>query len=608
MTSKEELKVIPDILARTVGNHPDEAAYSDCRGGSSTWRTLTWSEFDKEVRLWRKALTASGLRKGDHVSVLLPNSIYAAVCDEAILGNALTPVPLHAVDTPSSSAFILNDSESKLLFVPKTLRWNAMTAVCREYPTLREVVVVEEDQVENAESSPVPVLTLKQWLARGESQELTGDYPEPGDLAAIVYTSGTTGKPKGVMLTHNNIVSNVLACEEVLELTDKDSFLSFLPFSHTFERTVTYYLAMLNGSHVYFARSIAKLAEDLQTVKPTVFISVPRVFEQFYAKIKAKTTAKGKLVSAFADQAVDIGWRRFCKANNLAIPASSSSWLDPFLWPLLEKKFAQPVRNLFGGRLRLSISGGASLGNAQGRFFCALGIPLQQGYGLTETSPVLSVNRAGANSPITVGQPLNNVMVRLSDEGELQVRAPSVMKGYWKRPDATAEVFTEDGWLKTGDLAEISENGRVRINGRIKEIIVTSTGEKIPPTDLEFAIQKDPLFEQIMCVGEGRPFISALSVVNKEEFAKLAASFNADPDDPATLERRDIRLQALKRLKRAASSFPQYGVPRNICLLREPWTIDNSLLTVTMKLRRRVIAERFKKEIEQLYETPQAKV
>ncbi|MFR1669775.1 MAG: AMP-dependent synthetase/ligase [Parasutterella excrementihominis] len=568
------MRVIPDLLAINEKVRPNKVAYRQFDDKSKTWISVTWKEFADMVRSWRKAFTASGLSKGDHAAVLLPNSITATACDLSILSQGMVPVPLHAVDTPSSSAFILNNSEAKILFVPRTLRWNAMLNAQKEYPYLKLVVTTGNDAEGASEDSPVPVVNLSDWLKQGENTDLKEVSIDPDDLAAIVYTSGTTGKPKGVMLTHDNVLSNVKSFSQVIDVGSDDVFLSFLPFSHTFERTVTFYFTLFLGAEVGFARSVLKLAEDLKIIRPTIFVAVPRVFEQFHSRIKASLQSKGSIAATLADQAEMIGWRRFCRRNGLAVPSSSASWLDSFIWPMLESRIVLPIRDVFGGRLRIAIAGGAALNNAIGRFYNAMGVELRQGYGLTETSPVISVNRENCNNPVTVGQPIPGLQIRLGDIEELQVKGPTVMKGYWKRPDATAEVFTEDGWFRTGDQADLSDAGRIRIKGRIKEIIVTSTGEKIPPTDMELAIQTDPLFEQVMVVGEARPFITALAVVNEAEWEKFAKEFNVDPSDDRMLMRRDIRMAALKRLKKAASRFPQYGIPRNIRLLKEHWTVD----------------------------------
>ena len=602
------MRVIPELLAINEKVRPNKVAYRQFDDKSKTWISVTWKEFADMVRSWRKAFTASGLSKGDHAAVLLPNSITATACDLSILSQGMVPVPLHAVDTPSSSAFILNNSEAKILFVPRTLRWNAMLNAQKEYPYLKLVVTTGNDAEGASEDSPVPVVNLSDWLKQGENTDLKEVSIDPDDLAAIVYTSGTTGKPKGVMLTHDNVLSNVKSFSQVIDVGSDDVFLSFLPFSHTFERTVTFYFTLFLGAEVGFARSVLKLAEDLKIIRPTIFVAVPRVFEQFHSRIKASLQSKGSIAATLADQAEMIGWRRFCRRNGLAVPSSSASWLDSFIWPMLESRIVLPIRDVFGGRLRIAIAGGAALNNAIGRFYNAMGVELRQGYGLTETSPVISVNRENCNNPVTVGQPIPGLQIRLGDIEELQVKGPTVMKGYWKRPDATAEVFTEDGWFRTGDQADLSDAGRIRIKGRIKEIIVTSTGEKIPPTDMELAIQTDPLFEQVMVVGEARPFITALAVVNEAEWEKFAKEFNVDPSDDRMLMRRDIRMAALKRLKKAASRFPQYGIPRNICLLKEHWTVDNGCLTVTMKLRRPIIREKLRAEIDELYTVPQNNV
>ena len=602
------VRVIPDLLVINENVRPSKVAYRQFNDKSKTWIGVTWKEFADMVRSWRKAFTAFGLKKGDHAAVLLPNSITATACDLSILSQGMVPVPLHAVDTPSSSAFILNNSEAKILFVPRTLRWNAMLNVQKEYPYLELVVTTGNDAESASPDSPVPVVNLSDWLKQSEKTELEDVSIDPNDLAAIVYTSGTTGKPKGVMLTHDNVLSNVKSFSQVIDVGPDDVFLSFLPFSHTFERTVTFYFTLFLGAEVGFARSVLKLAEDLKVIRPTIFVAVPRVFEQFHNRIKASLKSKGSIAATLADQAEMIGWRRFCRRNGLAVPSSSASWLYSFIWPMLESRIVLPIRDVFGGRLRIAIAGGAALNNAIGRFYNAMGVELRQGYGLTETSPVISVNRENCNNPVTVGQPIPGLQIRLGDMEELQVKGPTVMKGYWKRPDATAEVFTEDGWFKTGDQADLSDAGRIRIKGRIKEIIVTSTGEKIPPTDMELAIQTDPLFEQVMVVGEARPFITALAVVNEAEWEKFAKEFNVDPTDERMLMRRDIRMAALKRLKKAASRFPQYGIPRNIRLLKEHWTVDNGWLTVTMKLRRPIIREKLRAEIDELYTVPQNNV
>ena len=303
-----------------------------------------------------------------------------------------------------------------------------------------------------------------------------------------------------------------------------------------------------------------------------------------------------------ADRVVAAGWRDFCRANDLPLKDDGLPILDNVIKALYFDKVAQPVRELFGSRFKYIVSGGAALNGMVAKFFCAMEINIRQAYGLTEYSPVISMNGMTGNHPATVGLPLARCQVRAGENDELQVYGPSMMKGYWNLPKETADSFTEDGWLRTGDQVDLSDGGRVRIKGRIKEIIVTSTGEKISPVDVEFAIQEDHLFEQVMVVGEGRPYITALVVVNDMLFKLLCEEVGITPDSPALNLCRDLRAKVVKRVRMAARHFPQYCVPRNVYILRKHWTAEDGLLTPTMKLRRRQIAERFAKEIEELYD------
>jgi long-chain acyl-CoA synthetase len=325
------------------------------------------------------------------------------------------------------------------------------------------------------------------------------------------------------------------------------------------------------------------------------------VFERFYSRLMLTYRKMTPKKMSFFTWAQEVGWRRFCRDNGLPVEHSAREFLHLFVAGYLSRKAALPVRSIFGTRMRMLISGGAALNYTVAKFFCGMGLPLMQGYGLTESSPVISMSCPGNNHPLTVGEPVDDTQVRLGEMDELQVRGPQVMRGYWERPDETAKAFTEDGWLRTGDQADLSDGGRVRIKGRIKEIIVTSVGEKVSPVDLEFAIKEDHLFEQIMVIGENRPFITALVVPNQERWHALCADLELDPDDPTTMGSRDVRTTVLKRIRAASKNFPRYGQPRNVAIVPESWTVENGLLTTTRKLRRRQICERYAAEIEELY-------
>lgn len=600
----DDFKTLPQMLEHTLATKPDKEGYRYYDYEQEKWTSVTWREFGERVMRWRKAFAAMNLKRGDRVAMLLINSLDALTFDQAALANALVPVPLHAIDTPESAAYIMSDSGCRFLVTTTKARWNAIFHSDTPVPTLEQVVFTTEE--EEGQSNAAQYCGVKKWLDRGNNISVD-DLPQgPGeeDLAAIVYTSGTTGRPKGVMLTHRAVLSNVQDIAKEIPLDDEDLFLSYLPLSHTFERTATYYNCVAHGATLVFSRGPMQLAEDFKDIHPTVMCSVPRILEQFYAKIQSKYAIAGHSAQVMTERVVAAGWRDFCRANDLPLEADGLPEMDAIIKSLYFDQVAQPVRELFGPRFKYIVSGGAALNGMVAKFFCALGLNIRQAYGLTEYSPVISMNGMTGNHPATVGMPLARCQVRAGDNEELQVYGPSMMKGYWNLPKETAETFTEDGWLRTGDQVDLSDGGRVKIKGRIKEIIVTSTGEKICPVDVEFAIQEDHLFEQVMVVGEGRPYITALVVVNDMLFRLLCQEVGITPDSPALNRCRDLRAKIVKRVRQAAKHFPQYGVPRNVYILRKHWTAEDGLLTPTMKLRRRQIAERFANEIEELYESP----
>lgn len=596
------LTTLPELLTHHLTVRPDDVAYKVYDNASKSWKDLTFKNVYDQVHAWRHAFAArSELVRGDRVAMLLPNCPEAVFFDLSALSNTLVPVPLHAIDTPKSSAFILNDSGAKVLVTNKLLKWKQIREAA-ETPEIRLVVITDDKDCDDLEA-PIPVMTKETFLKLGETSQLPKEAPKATDLAALVYTSGTTGNPKGVMLTHRNVISNIQGVLKNLQPSGHETFLSFLPLSHTFERTTSYYLALGLGYTTAFNRSIANLQADFREIRPTVLMSVPRVYEMIYAKLQDGLAKKSKFVRYLFDWAVEVGWRRFCRENGLPVESSSRAWLDPFVAGFLDKKVGSQLRAVFGDRIHLYISGGAALSPAVARTFFALGVPIYQGYGMTETSPIISVNKVGHNHPNTVGPALPNIEVRLGEGDELQVRGPTVMKGYWNREEATKAIFTEDGWLRTGDVCTIYPDGNIRITGRIKEIIVTSTGEKVPPADLESAITSDRLFSQCMVVGDDRPFIAAVAVVNPDEFKTVCGELGLDPAKPESLQDPAFRKAALKRIKTSTAGLPNYGVPRQVHCTLDAWTIDNGLLTPTLKMKRNLIRQRYTAEINALYDT-----
>lgn len=592
------LRTLPELLTHHLQRRPQIPVYQFFDNRTKQWQILTVEETYERMMRWARAFAALGLKRGERVAMLLPNGIDAVCFDMAALSCALVPVPLHAIDTAGSSAYILRDSGARYLVTTKLNRWKDIRAAM-ELPDLNTVVITEEG-IETEVEGARTVTSIDHWLSTGEGAELPLG-PDPTDLAALVYTSGTTGKPKGVMLTHRNVMADIHGVLGSLCPDVNDVWLSFLPLSHTFERISTYYIALGMGNLVGFNRSIGLLQEDLRVIRPTLLMSVPRIYEKIYGKIQDRLATQPAYVRRLFDWAVEVGWRRFCRENGLPCPAGFSALFDPLVAGFLDKKVGGGIRKIFGGRPRVFISGGAAFNPQIAKTFLGLGVNILQGYGMTEASPVVCVNKLGSNYPQTVGVPLENLETKLGPNDELMVRGPNVMVGYWMRPEDTRAVLTEDGWLKTGDQADIYKSGHIRIKGRIKEIIVTSTGEKIPPADLEQAIEADPLFDQVMAVGEDRPYIACLAVVNAEQFKRFATELGKDPESENILMDKDVRNAALRRIKALTRDFPNYGIPRNVRLLNEAWSIENGLLTPTLKLKRARIRERYHKEIDELY-------
>ena len=604
VTPLEQIATLNELLEWRIEQTPESDAYRYFNAAAGKWQSYRWEQIGERVESWRRALAASELPPGARVAVLLPNGIDAVCIDQAALAQGLATVPMHALDNPESIAYIVRDCEASMLVVSTRGQWEQIAALGPTSPALKLVVVVDEVfSLCNLSPplSPVLIMSLLTWLAGNASAGISARPEVNADtLASIVYTSGTTGKPKGVMLTHGNVLSNVKGVLAGVHVLQSDLFLSVLPLSHTFERTVGYYLPMAAGSCVAYNRSVAQLSEDLAVIRPTVLVSVPRIYERSYGLLQDAVARSGALTRVLFGYMKAMGWRDFCRRQGMTDEdGAGTAWLDHALLPALRLLVARKVLARFGGRVRMAVCGGAPLPGPVAELFLAMGLPLLQGYGMTETSPVVTCNTPQDNWPHTVGRTLPGVEIRLGENSELQVRGEGVMQAYWRRPEESALAFV-DGWLRTGDQAAI-ENGRVRIIGRIKEIIVTSTGEKIAPADLELAIAGDTLFEQVFVTGEGQPFIAAFVVLNPNGWRKLARELKIDPDYGVNLRSPLVRSILLQRVRLLCRDFPHYAIPRTVCVTDVPWTLQNGLLTPTLKLKRRALLSHFSADIETIY-------
>jgi len=581
---------LPGLFRERVKRTPEKTAYRYYDPRKQRWQDITWRQSAKSVARIQAALANESLYPGDRVAIMLRNSPHWVQFEQAALGLGLVVVPLFPNDRTENISYVLQDAGVKVLLIEGVQQLRELEAISAQIEGLVRLLSIEPCKEYNRFTR---LLTLDEWLESVptvDESQLQAKENAAAELATIVYTSGTTGRPKGVMLSHRNILSNACAGIDAIPCYREDVFLSFLPLSHMLERTVGYYVPMVAGSEVVFARSVQDLAEDLLTQRPTVLISVPRIYERVYNKISAQLEDKSVFARNLFNKAITVGWDRFQNPDR------------PHLaWPILRALVASKIFAKLGGRLRLAICGGAPLSPLVAKMFIGLGMKLFQGYGLTETSPIIAANRDANNEPSSVGPPLRDVEVRIADNEELLVRGPLVMMGYWHNKAATQETIDSDGWLHTGDKARIDDEGRLYITGRIKEIIVLSNGEKVPPNDMELAIAMDPLFEQIMVLGEGKPYLSALCVLNPSQWQNLREILRVDSDNVKALDNEAVVAAVLNRVSEQIKAFPGYAQIQRIALSLDPWTIENGLITPTLKLKRQLIMERFADVIGDLY-------
>lgn len=593
----DSLHTLCEFFQNRVNKGPLDEALREFDKTTKQWISYSYEEVANKVKNWQRAFVASQITPGSRVAMLLPNGVDAVCFDQAAMANGLIPVPLHAIDTPSSSAFILEDSGATFLITNRLEKWEKIKEAGFDLSALKKVVITQEEPLPKEDITQ----NLVEWLKTITGTEELPPSPTEHDLACIVYTSGTTGKPKGVMLSHKNIASNVRSTLAHVKPEIGAKFLSFLPLSHMFERTAGYYLALATGSTIIFNRSLQYLAEDFKIAKPDVLISVPRVYERIYGKLQETLKKKGALAQKLFNWGVNVGWREFCRKNRIPYEGSVLSIFDKNLGKIFQRKIARTLQSQFGGQLKVAISGGAALNENVAKVFCGLGLPVIQGYGMTETSPIICGNKVEDNDPNTVGRLLKDVQVKIGDKEEILVKGDLVMQGYWNRSKDTKLAITEDGWLHTGDQGEFNSEGRLRIKGRIKEIIVTSTGEKISPVDIESAIEVDPLISQCFAVGDGQPYIATLLSLDKDQWSALARKLGVDPEDKESLNNHEAKAQILRQIKRLCRTFPAYAVPKNIALTLEPWTIENGLLTPTLKLKRTPMMAKYGDIIQTMY-------
>ena len=560
-----------------------------------TWSRISYEEVFRTARAAASGLRALGIGRGEAAAILSANRPEWAFADYACLCAGVRDVPVYPSLTAPQIAYILQDSGARAVFAEDDVQLAKLMEIRDQCPELRHIIVFDAPA-----EMPEGAMAWRDFVQLdpvGLSDEAFREEAlaaRPESVATILYTSGTTGNPKGVLLTHANVGSNVHVCRTLLDISDTDTTLSFLPLSHVFQRTVDYVFFTV-GCTIAYARDMTTVAEDLKIVRPTVAVSVPRLYERVYNAITGATGVKGLLV----------GW---AASVGLAHADAVLEGRDPGWWTRARKSVADKLvfsklRAAVGGRLRFFVSGGAPLSPGINRFFFAAGLPILEGYGLTETSPVTNVNTFENFRIGTVGKAVPDTEIRIASDGEICVRGPQVMKGYFNRPEETAEVIDEEGWFKTGDIGEVDEDGFLRITDRKKDIIVTAGGKNIAPQPIENDVKLDPYIEQAVMVGDRRPFPSLLVVPDFEQLNQWAAANEIDASDPGALLR-DARCQEFLggRVKASLAGLASFETPKKTAFLATTFTIEDGTLTPTQKVRRRNVEERYGALIESLYD------
>jgi len=566
------------------------------------YQGITHDELHREVLAFAGFLKSIGIEKGDRVALLSENRPQWVVADMATLMIGAVNVPLYPSLPPNQIAYIIQNSECKAVITSTMLQLNKIRKIRAEVPTVKAVISINElDTPDDSVTEFETAKKLGEKFSHEHPNAIANVELSEHDLATLVYTSGTTGNPKGVMLTHRNLCENLKSCNEsmckTLPIDERDSTLSFLPLCHTYERTAGYYLIFGCGATINYAESIETITINLAEVRPTIVVTVPRLFERIksglFKSVDSSSPAKRKLFY----WALNVGYAHAkAKRQGRFAPILAAQYA------LADSLVLSKVKERFGGRLRYFISGGAALPKETGELFEALGIIILEGFGLTETSPVTHVNRAHKVKYGTVGPPIHNVEHKIAPDGEILLRGPNVMKGYWRDEQATKEVIDEDGWFHTGDIGEIDEDNYLKITDRKKHIIVNSGGKNIAPLPIENLIAANPLVEQVVVIGEKRPFLSAIIVPNFDTLKTFADQNGIKYESNLDLmQKEEVKKLYDDLLRKISRDLASHEKVRRFLLVAEQFSIDKGEMTPTLKIKRKVVEQKFKDEIEALY-------
>ena len=566
------------------------------KGG--TYQDISYTELGESVDAFSKGLNALGVQKGDRVALLSENRPEWAITDFGCLKAGAVTVPMFSTLTAAQVGYILKDSGSKIICVSTSSQLEKVTAIRDEVPTLEQIIVFDPIEGECPEGV-IQFEAVCELDGQGQGIGVRNpSYASEDDIATIIYTSGTTGAPKGVMLTHANFISNLQACKSLIDISDADVLLSFLPLSHVFERLGGHYLPLISGAKVAYAESTFTVAQNMREVAPTVMLSVPRLYETMHDRILRAVQEGSSLKQKIFHWGVSVG----SSVSSAIQKGKKPSAILQLQQNIADKLVFAKLKAATGGRLRFFVSGGAALPQSIAEFFHAAGILILEGYGLTETSPVISMNHPAQWKFGSVGAPVPGVEVQIAEDGEILTRGPHVMKGYFNNESATAEVINGEGWFHTGDIGIIDEDGFVKITDRKKNIIVLSNGKNVAPQPIESELVQSPFINQIILVGNERKNLAALIVPNFDALKAWAAENNVATDDLATmLETREVKQLIQREIRSRLTDFADFEQVRRFTLLDKEFSQEADEMTPTLKLKRNVIIERYGEAIEKMY-------
>jgi len=592
----DEPVTLADVFTHVARKHkrPDTLNYkSDGR-----WTSISSDEMLRRAKSIAAGLHAIGVGPGERVAILSESRVEWTLTDAGSIFAGTIDVPIYPTLTPPQVRYILNDSGASVLFLANLEKFNELKDALGECPQVKHIVFFEPEGITGTEG-----LTLAQLEERGQQLEpghidRTVATTKPDDLATIIYTSGTTGEPKGVMLTHSNLVSNLIDSSGHLSFGEHDIALSVLPLSHVFERQAMY-MYLNRGMAVYFAESLQTIGPNLREVRPTVLVGVPRIFEKIYARIRERAAEAGKLSAALLAWSVSVA-REYAKHTIAHQPVPAFLKLKH---RIASKLVFSKWQWAFGGRMRLLVSGGAALPEDLQYIYIGAGIPIVQGYGLTETSPVITTSKIEDNRPGTVGKAIPNVDIRIAEDGEIEVRGPNVMQGYYNKPEETRAVFTSDGWFKTGDIGTLDKDGFLRITDRKKELFKTSGGKYISPQPIEQAIKGSRFVSQVVLIGAERKFPAALIVPVWEQLESYCKLKGIEVKSRSELCHHPRIVDLIQRqIDALTPNLAKYERIKKVALLENEFTIEGGELTPPLKVKRRVIDDKYRDVIEKLYE------